>query len=101
MALARALARAWCASARTPSVERNRSMKLVLLTLFVAALAGCAIDAPALSVKEQHVDGCGPGIDSYINENGEEVICVHTEAPPWPSTPPDDPWENPTDPCAM
>ena len=83
-------------------------MKLFSLTLFAAALAGCAMDSPTLSATQQHDDGCGPGIDSYTNEDGDEVICVNTEEPAGPCPTPDDcvvtvdPGDpgDPGDPCA-
>lgn len=58
-------------------------------TFAVLLFAGCATDA-ALGVRQQADTGCS-GDDSYIDENGEEVICVYT----------DEPGDDPTDPCLL
>ena len=50
-------------------------------------LGACAV--PELGTKQQADTGCVDGAESYIDENGDEVICVYT----------DDPGD--TDPCTL
>jgi len=64
----------------------------VLLSLSVVTVTACV--TTDLSSQAQEV-GCDDGVESYVDENGEEVICVHTEEPfdPDPGADPGDPGE--------
>lgn len=65
------------------------------LAIVFPLLVAC-VTSPATSDTTQAV-GCD-GQASYVDENGEEVICVYTEEP---YDPPDDPWPgDPGDPFA-
>jgi hypothetical protein len=73
----------------------------------LACLTACSAEAPAVTTTTQHV-GCDGENESYVDENGEEVLCIYTEEPGDPPldpclyfpeicNPPDPP--DPPDPC--
>ncbi len=63
---------------------------LIALLAGISFVASC-VDAELGSVT-QRLDGCDGSTESYIDENGEEVICVYTEEPSDDDASDDDDW---------
>lgn len=93
-------------------MKKNGYLLLAPIAAGTLLANACVTDAgPAETSAQQAVSGCN-GAASYIDENGEEVICVYTEEPG--DDPPDDPpvdwclWypelcapADPPDPCEL
>jgi hypothetical protein len=88
---------------------KTTTLALGALAVLVGGAVACgssgdpqaaAVGAPGM----EQLDGCGGGVESYIDENGDEVICVYTEEPGDPPDPceldPQSCWPDPDpDPC--
>ncbi|MEJ7730820.1 MAG: hypothetical protein WKG00_16580 [Polyangiaceae bacterium] len=88
------------------------TLALGALAIVVGGAVACGssgdpqADRVAAPGKAQLDDGCSGGAESYIDEHGDEVICVYTEDPGDPPDPceldPDSCWPDPDpDPCWM